>query len=70
MTDERFNELLNGPLAHPMMPFMITRLSLALKAVVDATGKAGEDALEAHCWERQSLDDHHQDADGPGDPVY
>jgi hypothetical protein len=49
MTDERFNALLNGPLSHPLFPFQITRLALALKAVVDATGEAGDHALEAYC---------------------
>ena len=56
MTNERFNELLNGPLHHPMVPFVITRLSLALKAVVDATGEAGEKALEDHCAAREAQD--------------
>jgi hypothetical protein len=56
MTDERFNELLNGPLHHPMVPFAITRLALALFAVVSATGKAGEEALERHCREREASD--------------
>lgn len=57
MTDERFNELLNGPLNHPMPMFSLTRLALALRAVVDATGKPGEDALEAHCRARQAKDE-------------
>lgn len=57
MTDKRFNELLNGPLSHPMITLAITRLVLALKAIVDATGKLGEDALEAHCAERQAQDE-------------
>lgn len=56
MTDERFNELLNGPLWHPMVSFAITRLALALRAVVEATGKAGEDALEKHCADREESD--------------
>jgi hypothetical protein len=56
MTDERFNELLNGPLHHPMVPFVITRLALALRDVVNATGKAGEEALERHCREREESD--------------
>jgi hypothetical protein len=52
LTHKRFMELLNGPLNHPIAPLMITRLTLALHAVVEATGKAGEDALEAHCRDR------------------
>ena len=42
MTDERFNELLNGPLSHPLPMFSITRLAMALRQVVEETGKAGE----------------------------
>jgi hypothetical protein len=56
MTDERFNELLNGPLAHPLVPFTITRLALALRSVVEATGEAGERALEDHCADREAQD--------------
>ena len=33
MTNERFNELLNGTLSHPLPAFAITRLVLALKNV-------------------------------------
>ena len=57
MTNERFNELLNGPLSHPMPMFTITRLALALRDVVESTGAAGEAALERHCRERQAQDD-------------
>jgi hypothetical protein len=57
MTDERFNELLSGPLSHPFPMFTMTRLALALRAVVDATGEAGERALEAHCADRQASDE-------------
>ena len=53
MTEERFNELLNGPLSHPLPMFAIMRLALALRAVVTATGEAGEKALEQHCAERE-----------------
>jgi hypothetical protein len=56
MTTKRFNELLNGPLSHPMPMFAITRLAIALRAVVDATGKAGEKALEDHCAYREEHD--------------
>jgi hypothetical protein len=56
MTEERFNELLNGPLSHPLPMFAITRLALALHAVVEATGEAGEAALETHCAERERRD--------------
>jgi hypothetical protein len=54
--DERFNELLNGPLAHPMPMFAISRLALALRDVVGATGEAGEKALECHCADRELSD--------------
>ncbi|MGH9685263.1 MAG: hypothetical protein ACRD4S_16835 [Candidatus Acidiferrales bacterium] len=57
MKSERFNDLLNGPLSHPLVPFTILRLSIALKAVVDATGYDGEQALEQHCALLKSRDD-------------
>ena len=57
MTDQRFNELLRGPLHHPMIPFAISRLALALRAVVDATGPAGEKALEDHCALREEAEE-------------
>jgi len=56
MTDERFTELINGPLSHPLPMFVITRLVLALRAVVDATGAEGARAIEEHCREREALD--------------
>lgn len=56
MTDERFNELVSGPLHHPLIPFVVTRLTLALRAVVEACGPAGEAALETHCAGRQEQD--------------
>lgn len=56
MKDDRFNELINGPLSHPMMPFTISRLALALRDVVERTGEAGERALEEHCRMREEQD--------------
>ena len=56
MTDDRFNELLEGPLNHPLLPFQITRLVLALRHVVESTGEAGEQALEAYCRDRDEQD--------------
>jgi len=56
MTSERFNQLLNGPLSHPLPVFTLSRLSLALYAVVQATGEAGDKALEDHCREREEQD--------------
>ncbi|MGH9462034.1 MAG: hypothetical protein ACRD1X_12495 [Vicinamibacteria bacterium] len=57
ITTERFNALLAGPLHHPMPMFAISRLALALKHVVDATGEAGEKALLEYCDARQERDD-------------
>ena len=59
ITSERFNALLNGPLYHPMPMFIITRLAMALRKVVDATGEAGVNALEAYCRERERQDEEH-----------
>jgi hypothetical protein len=56
VTDKRFNELLRGPLNHPLPMFCITRLALALRAVVEATGEAGAKALEQHCADREARD--------------
>lgn len=57
MTTDRFNELVDGPLRHPLLPFAVTRLTLALMAVLDATGEIGEAALEEHCRVRQAQDE-------------
>ena len=66
MTHERFNELLAGPLRHPIPVFTISRLVLALKAVVDATGDAGEKALEEYCAARER-EDAGEPVDGPAE---
>lgn len=60
MSDDRLNELLNGSLGHPMPLFRLIRLAIALRAVVEATGRAGEEALEAHCRERQEQDERQE----------
>jgi hypothetical protein len=57
MTDEHFTELLNGPLSHPIAPFTISRLVMALRYVLERTGKAGADALDEYCRERQAQDE-------------
>lgn len=57
MTTDRFNQLLNGPLNHPLIPFQITRLQLALLYVLEATGPAGDRALEDYCARRQQQDE-------------
>lgn len=63
MTTERFNELLKGPLYHPMAMFTISRLAIALKDVVEQTGEAGDKALEEHCRGRQEQDERYADRD-------
>ena len=66
MTDDRFNELLAGPLSHPLPMFTLGRTILALRAVVEATGEAGERALEAHCAARQEADEREQESESLG----
>lgn len=56
MSDEEFQRLVNGPLSHPMIPFRISRLVLALADVVSATGDAGAEALRRHCMGRARQD--------------
>lgn len=56
MTDKRFNELLGGPLAHPLPIMMVNRLAMALRIVLEAGGPAAEKALEEHCRERDERD--------------
>lgn len=63
MTSERFNQLLNGPLSHPLPMMAITRLALALKIVLDAGGPEAEKALEEHCRERTRRDAPDPEAD-------
>lgn len=67
MTDDRFNALVNGPLDHPLIPFKLSRLALALRAVVEATGEQGAAALEAHCAARQAQDGGFEDEGPIGD---
>jgi hypothetical protein len=56
MSDEEFNSLINGSLAHPFPMFAISRLILALKDVIEATGEAGAQALRDHCANREEQD--------------
>lgn len=56
MDDLKFRNLVNGPLSHPLPHFTVLRLILALKCVVDATGDAGERALDEYCTERDLRD--------------
>lgn len=57
MSDDRFNELLNGPLSHPVGPLFLTRIATALRIVVAVTGTAGAQALERHCAAVQAHDE-------------
>jgi hypothetical protein len=56
MSDEEFNRLLNGPLRHPLPMFSISRLAIALRVVINATGDVGANALRDHCAERDCAD--------------
>lgn len=56
MTDQQFIKLLTGPLHHPLIMFQLSRLAIALRAVVEATGEAGERALLEHCQQREEKD--------------
>jgi len=61
MSTEEFNRHLAGGLYHPFPMFVITRLSLALKYVVDATGEPGARALREFCAKRDAQDDPDQE---------
>jgi hypothetical protein len=55
MNNERFVELIQGPLSHPSQPVMHMRLVGALRTLVEVAGKSGEKALEDFCaplWRR------------------
>jgi hypothetical protein len=56
MQNERFNELINGPLGHPLVTMRINRLVVALHYVVQECGPAGEKALEGICADYQRQD--------------
>jgi hypothetical protein len=56
MQTEAFNDLLQGPLCHPLPSMTIMRLVLALKFVVDECGDNGEAALMRWCQARESAD--------------
>jgi len=72
LTVEQFNELVNGPLGHPLGVFRVTRLAHALLAVLTATGAAGARAFRAHCAAREEADrrvDEMERADVPTTPA-
>lgn len=56
MGDDEFNAIINGPLAHPLVPFTISRLALALAAVV-ASSPAAAEALRSHARAREQDDE-------------
>jgi hypothetical protein len=56
MDMNRFNELVNGPLGHPIPLFAITRLVGALWHLLNQTGERGEKALEAYCRLQEESD--------------
>jgi len=56
MSAVRFNELVTGPIYHPKAEMLVTRMTLALWAVIQQTKAAGARAFENHCRERESLD--------------
>jgi methylaspartate ammonia-lyase len=64
MSVEEFNALLNGPLNHQLMPFQITRLTMALMHVVMETGEQGAKALREFCNSREEIDDFMSDLEG------
>ncbi len=63
MTNERFNEILNGPLSHPLLHMAMNRLALALRVVVEETGAAGDAALEKIASEYTDKDGEDQDGE-------
>jgi hypothetical protein len=56
ITDEEFNRMLNGPLAHPMPMMRLNRSAIALRVVLKAGGDEAEEALCAHGQERDLRD--------------
>lgn len=67
---DRFNQLIAGPpLSHPMFPFRMTRLSLALFAVAASSDGAWE-VLEKHCEQRDRRDrEDGRDAEAGNAPI-
>jgi hypothetical protein len=57
ISNERFNELLNGPLTGPTIQFTTLRLAQALRHVVEGTGAQGVKILEDYCEARQKQDE-------------
>ena len=52
---DRFNQLLNGPMAHPLLPFRLTRMQNALFTVAVSCPEAWEN-LERYCRQREQQD--------------
>lgn len=69
LSDERFNELLNGPLSAEDVPSTISQKVAALKYVVDTCGKKGDLALESWCEQREAQDRMHDGLTAKRDPI-
>lgn len=67
MSDERFNQLLNGPLSHPLPICTLTRITLGLRHVLDVCGEPADKALEEYCREREERDQLDDLADPHGE---
>jgi len=57
MENGRLNELVNGPLAHPLITMRINRLVVALHTVVQECGEQADKALEEVCADYQRRDE-------------
>lgn len=62
MEASELNDILNGPLSHPLIPMQINRFALALASVVYGGGIAAADALRIHAGERQRRDEQSPEA--------
>jgi hypothetical protein len=56
MNPQRFDQLLDGPLSHPVLLYTVNRLRRCLYFVVEATGLEGAAAMERFCAEQTQLD--------------
>jgi len=63
MERQRFNELINGPLAYRLVATRLHRLVLALHYVVQQCGEAGEKALEEICADYKREDEGEDEND-------
>jgi hypothetical protein len=56
ISNNRFNELLNGPLAGPAIEFSLLRVVQALRYVVEGLGAPAVKILEDYCEAREEQD--------------